>query len=331
MTEEERKIWLNLIEISDIAYDYAPWQYVKENQFLAFINDKNEMWYASVLGSHNQFHGIIFIQDKDINKYLEIYKNNFSAIQTYNYQIGYMISFIKAKELKDDELNLYRQIGIKFNDIAFRFQKFEKGYLPHLLNNDEASVLFYLLNNFIMIFNHLERKTVLPPEDGEMLTRFYSIKDHNYQTANIKFFTNEEKYDIIPLDSFDISDVKGRPIELEFDFTNYLPIAIGTNYEDGKYRLNKYFALADSIKNKMINIEVIDDSKFENEMEYNKEMINKLIQFIKNNYIPKRIIVRDNYAYNLLKEFERISGIEVRIDKIRVIDVFVDSFMKGKK
>jgi polysaccharide pyruvyl transferase WcaK-like protein len=60
-------------------------------------------------------------------------------------------------------------------------------------------------------------------------------------------------------------------------------------------------------------------------------MVNVLINFIKNNFIPESIIVRDNYSYNLLKEFEEKANIKVKIDKIRVIDVFIDSFMKGKK
>lgn len=332
MTELEKENWLDLYSLADEAYDYKPWEYVAETKFLAFVDDKNDIWYASILGNAKKFYGIIFIKNKDINKYLEIYNNNYSAIQAFNYQIGLMVSFVKKTDLKDDELHLLKELGIKFNDLGIKFQKFEKGYLPHMLNDEDVTNFIYVLNNFMVIFKHLAKKEVEAPKDGEMLARFYSEEDKAYKTALVKFYKEDEIYDIINLDSFDFNFTsKKNPIELELDFINYLPIAIESNYENGLYRLNKYFAIADSTHNKMLKIEIIDSFDYENEMEYNKAMIGYLIDYIKTNFIPKRIIVRDNYTFNLLKDFERLSGIEVKIDKIRVIDVFIDSFMKGKK
>ena len=148
MIKEEKEAWINLYEIADEAYSYAPWEYITEKEFLAFLDDKNEIWYASILGNKKKFYGIIFINGKDINKYLEIYNNNYSAIQAFNYQIGLMVSFIKKKDLKDDELHLLNEIGISFNEDAIRFKRFEKGYLPHNLNNEDVDLLSFILNNF---------------------------------------------------------------------------------------------------------------------------------------------------------------------------------------
>ncbi|MBR4496271.1 MAG: hypothetical protein IKP12_03975 [Acholeplasmatales bacterium] len=333
MIKEDKEEWINLYTIADEAYEYAPWNYIKETEFLAFIDDKEDIWYASILGNNKKFYGIIFINNNNINKYLEIYENNYSAIQAFNYQIGLMVSFVNKKDLKDDELHLLKELGISFNDMAIKFQKFEKGYLPHLLNLEDVKKFSYILNNFMVIFKHLKNKKVLPPKKGEMLARFYSSNDLNYHTANVDFYKPEEKYDIISMDSYDLdfSSCKKKDIDIEFDFINYLPVAIGTNYSSGKYKLNKYYAFADSTNNQLIKIDIVDDNSFENENEYNKAMVNKLIEFIKTNYIPRSIIVRDNYSYNLLKEFKDKANISVKIDKIRVIDVFIDSFMKGKK
>ena len=333
MIKEEKEAWINLYEIADEAYEYAPWEYIEETQFLSFIDEKEDIWYASILGNKKKFYGMIFIKNNDINKYLEIYKNNYSSIQAFNYQVGLMVSFVKKKDLKDDELHLLKEIGISFNDDAIRLQKFEKGYLPHTLNLEDVENFSYILNNFMVIFKHLKNKNVCAPKKGEMLTRYFSKEDMNYHTANVAFYRPEEKYDIINLDLYDLnfSNCESKNIDIEFDFINYLPIAMGSNYENGKYRLNKYYAFADSTNNKMMKIEIVDDKLYDSELDYNKEMINVLISFIKNNFIPKSIIVRDNYSYNLLKEFEEKANIKVKIDKIRVIDVFIDSFMKGKK
>lgn len=331
MNKEEKETWINLYEIADEAYEYAPWEYVDETQFLAFVDDKNDIWYASILGKAKRFYGMLFIKNKDINKYLEIYKNNFSSIQAYNYQVGLMVSFVKKKDLKDDELHLLKEIGISFNDDAIKFQKFEQGYLPHLLNLEDVENLSYILNNFMVIFKHLANKEIEGPKKGEMLARYYSNVDGLYHTSNLNFYKEEEKYDIIKIDSKIEFLNNKKDIDLEFEFINYLPIAIGTNYQDGLYRLNKYWAIANSTENKLIKIELEDFDSYQSELDYNKKMIDKLIEFINNNFVPKSIIVRDNYSYNLLKDFGLKSGIDIRIDKIRVIDVFIDSFMKGKK
>jgi len=333
MTKEDKELWLDLYSLADLAYDLKPWEYVSETNLLSFIDEENDIWYASILGNAKKFYGIIFIHGKDINKYLEIYNNNYSFIQSFNYQIGLMISYVNKKDLKDDELHHLKELGISFNELAIKFQKFERGYLPHMINIKDVEKLSYLLNNFMVIFKHLKNKKVLPPKKGEMLARFYSSNDLNYHTANVDFYKPEEKYDIISMDSYDLdfSSCKKKDIDIEFDFINYLPVAIGTNYSSGKYKLNKYYAFADSTNNQLIKIDIVDDNSFENENEYNKAMVNKLIEFIKTNYVPRSIIVRDNYSYNLLKEFKDKANILVKIDKIRVIDVFIDSFMKGKK
>ena len=330
MTKEDKELWLDLYSYADLAYDLKPWEYVSETNLLSFIDDKNDIWYASVLGNAKKFYGIIFIHGKDINKYLEIYNNNYSFIQSFNYQIGLMISYVNKKDLQDDELHHLKELGISFNELAIKFKKFESGYLPHMINIEDVEKLSYLLNNFMVIFKHLENKEVLPPKDNEMLTRYYSIPDKAYNTANIEFFKLDDEYRNVSFDEINLFS-KRNPIELEFDFINYLPIAIGTNYENGKYKLNKFFALADATHNKMLKIEIIDSNKYLDEDEYNKAMINNLIDFINDNFIPKRIIVRDNYTYNLLKDFNKLTNLEVKIDKIRVIDVFIDSFMKGRK
>lgn len=332
MNLEEKNDWLDLYSLCDEAFEYRPWEYVEETEFLAFLDENNDIWYASILGNAKKFYGIFFIKNNDINKYLEIYNNNYSSIQTFNYQVGIMVSFVKKDALKDDELHLLKELGIKFSDKAIKLQKFEKGYLPHMLNIDDVNELTYILNNFMVIFKHLKNKAVRGPKKGEMLARFYSIEDSNYKTSIVKFYKDEEKYDIINLDfeKIDFQSEK-KDIEIEFDFINYLPIAIGTNYENGKYKLNKFYAIADSTNNKMIKIEIADNVKYESIKDYNLDMVKNLIDFINHNFIPKAIIVRDNYTYNLLKEFMEKSNIEIRIDKIRVIDVFIDSFMKGKK
>ncbi len=329
MNLDEKKAWLELYNLADEAYEYSPWEYVKEDMFLSFIDENDKMWYASVLGNNKKFYGILFIEEKDINRYLNIYKNNYSNIQTFNYQVGLMVSFVDKKNLKDDELHLLKELGINFSKIAIKFQKFERGYMPYMIKFFDVLNFSYLFKNFMVIFKHLKNKNILLPNDGEMLSRFY-LKDENlYKTANIKFFKKEEIYDKVLVDDFKLIS-KSKPIDIEFEFINYLPIAIGNNYEDGKYKLDKFFAIADASNNKMLKIEIIDTSKYKNELEYNKDAINKLIEFINNNFIPRRIIVRDLYSYNLLKDFERISKIELKIDKIRVIDIFIDSFLKGK-
>ena len=183
MTKEDKELWLDLYSLADEAYDLKPWEYVKEKQFLAFIDDKEDIWYASILGNAKKFYGIIFIHDKDINKYLEIYQNNYSAIQAFNYQVGLMVSFVNKKDLKDDELHLLKDLGISFNDLAIKFQKFERGYLPHMLNIEDVKTLSYLFNNFMVIFKHLAKNEIESPKDGEMLARFYLKDIDAYKTA----------------------------------------------------------------------------------------------------------------------------------------------------
>lgn len=324
--------WRDLYYLASDAYEYAPWEHIWDTELIGYLNPKNNvMYYCSVLGKASEFTGLLFIHQDYIDRYLYLINNNTHPLMLLNYQECYMISFVDVEKASSEDKIKPRELCISFNEKLISFKKYKIGYLPYLIEDDDVDLLIELFNHFNKVFYHLGNQSFqLPIGKDNMIARFYLEDAKGYKNAIIPLTTPDVIYPEYSFDSIEMDNIlansKRRNKELEFDFINYFMIPSNENYVNGKYKLDFYYAIAE-YRDKLLDFEV-------NTLLYKDNLdkcINKLKRWILDNYIPKSIFVRDNYAYNLIKNFCKHLNINLEIKtRLNTIDLFLESVNKKK-
>ena len=335
MEKELKEKYIKLYELTLELYELSPWNYLWDNEILCYVPlKKNKLYYASILGKGGIFKGIVIIDDDNINRYLEIMKDNFNPIHLLSYQNGYMINFIEPKDLRADEKIIPNELGVKFKDIAFTFKEYKIGYFPYELQNENIDLIIDLLSNYISLIKHIKNKEIVPQEN-HMILRMEEEKN-KYKNACVDFMVPEKNYQEIKIDESIIEEFKKLKKSsniYEIDFMNYLALTVGSNYIEkiNSYKLPRFFALSNFKISKMIKFDIEKSTKFDNDIDYYKDVLSDLINYILDTgYLPKTIYVRDIYTKSLLKSLEDDCGIEIKIEKLNVIDSFIKLMMQNK-
>lgn len=324
--------WKELYYLASDAYDLAPWQFIWDTELVGFLNPENNvMYYCSVLGKASKYIGLLFIHQDYIDRYLYLINNNMHPLMLINYQQCFMVSFVDINKADAEDKIKPRELKISFNEKMISFKKYQIGYLPCLLEDGDVDLLISLFNHFNVVFKHLKNNVFnLPIGKDNMIVRYYLVDKKGYKNAIIPLTIPEQTYlkHIVKNPVLDeiIVKSKRRNKELELDFINYFIFPSNENYIDRKYKLDFYYALAE-YHDKIIDFEINNINLKENI----ERCINKLLNWMLNNYIPKKICVRDVYTMNILEYTCNYLNIELEINpRLKTIDIFLESVNNKK-
>ena len=327
--------WINLYELADELYELKPWDYSYDDKLLCYTDIRyNIISYASAMGKNGKLKGLFIFNENEINNYLFMIKNKISVYQLLNYQEGYFISYVNKKELKADEKIIPSKYNIAFNDIAICFHKYKKGYFPMQLNENDLDILLKLLPQYLYLLRHLNNNTLsFSNDNNKMITRFYDESLKGYKNTEIELILPEQYYEKFKIEDENIKrlyNMKKSQIEVEVEFTNYLPISSGDSYENDTYKIPRYFIVSDRINKKVLAFDIEADSNNFKDNEYYKNSINKLIDLFERIGIPRKIIVRDNYIKNIITDLNLITELELN-PSLEVSDRYFEMFFLSQK
>lgn len=327
MEKINKNKWMNLYNLADEIYDLSLWNHLSDTEIISYVDRKTQkLYYLFVLGKGGMCKGFVIIHEDDILQYLNILENGFQPLQLLNYQTGFMITYPNKNTIEADDKIIPEKLGIGFKDEWIVFKYYEKGYLPSNLDEEKVDILTSLLENYLGIFKHVvNRDFELPLKDDMMLTRYYSDDLKGYNNVIIPKMYPDFSYEKKEFSNElinNISKLKKRPKEYEIEFLNYLPISIGDNYKDGKYKLNLYMAIADRLERKMIDFKVIESDDYMVNLE-------AIIKYFKENLLPNKIYVRDNLSREILLDLLYEYNIEIEVKpNLYIIDGYLSMALK---
>ena len=326
MTNEEKKIWYDLYDLAYELDEYNIYSILNEDNLLCFVDkDKLKLYYLSILGKSGKLKGMFFMNERQINNYLELANRDFDSIQLLNYQEGYMMLFTDINSLEEDEKKILEELGLK-QKFVIAFRKYQRGYMPYKIDIEDAKHLTYLMNNFKPTLLHVRDKNI-EAEDGKIITRFFDNNIKKYKSSNLDAFYPEKEILKYEFDFKDeLSELKQGSDIIEIDFNNYLPVKLKSFESNSIQRLPIYFGVVDSIKNKVIKFDTINLLDYKTKEDYYRHICLELIKLFKDIRIPKLVLVRDEFSKELLNNL----GLNIEVGNLKITDNFIKMIVEKK-
>lgn len=337
MKLKDKEIWLELYEIAEKIQKIEPWKYLWDMDLLMYLSEElKDVFYCSVMGRAGIHKAIAVYQCDQINRFLDLAKNQYPNNMLINYQECLMCKFTKRQETLTKNREIIKELGLSFRGTWISFECFEKGYEPSQINIKQVKIMIETLKNFYMMFRTIiEKGMKVDFESGEVLVRHYDKNKKIYLNYPEKLMIPKKNYTMIFVkDKYeeDIMKIPQTEMELEYEFLNYVPIRIMDNKEqDGRYYYPRARFIADRKSGFLIAHDFINKNEYKNEMEYIIESVEFLINYFYKLGRPKRIYVRDEESKIYLKEVADKAQIKLTIKpKLKVIDELYDSLDEMK-
>lgn len=316
--EKERENWLKLYEIAEKINEIEPWKELWDTDLFVYVENediKNSLYFCT-MGKGGVHKSIAVYKGEQIDGYLEMLNSQIDGVMSINYQECLKVCYLSKEETIDENQNLIKELGLKYTDTWTSFEKFESGYgFGQISDDDVVSMIKALENYYEMFVKYKQEKLKIDFEKSKGLIRKYNTKTGIVNDVVERIIFVGKKFDIIELNDKDLKDLKNSKksnMELEIEFLNHLPIFINDCKDDnGRYTYPLFFAIAE--KNSQFILDMNLTKKDDNFEKYMQDSLNRLIKFMKNYGIPKKIYVRDIKTLSALKDLTEKLNIDITL------------------
>ena len=192
MDNRLKKKWLEIYNIAQSIAEFEPWDYFKESDDFVYIRkDVEGFFHFSFIGSLFDQRGIAVYDSESnyietMNKFCKSNKKNEPVFLLQNALIAL---WSDRGDISKDDYNLIKELELKFRGRGawLHFNKYEIGYGPSNLDEDEVDALLEAFKNlYMMVRAVFEQRVYADFKKGEKIVRWYSEEDKLYYTHNIK-------------------------------------------------------------------------------------------------------------------------------------------------
>lgn len=306
MEKLKKDNWLKLYKIADEIKKLKPWKKLWDMDLFMYIedNDIDNALYFCTMGKGGVHESIAVYRGKEICGYLDLLDTNGDAIMGINYQECLKVCYLEKIDTLPENQKLIKELNIKYKDKWTSFEKFERGYEFSSINDDDV----LLMTKYLEIYYDMYQKYVNEKLKIDFENQFGLIRKMNKKTGKYEDIIDKIVYPLVKRKILDVSQyqdklkkLKKNNMELEVDFMNYLPVRIDDcKSKDNRYLYPVLYLLADEKKGIIIDMNLIENK--ENYDEIIDECTNRFINFIRENGIPKKIIIGDNQTLLFLSE-----------------------------
>ncbi len=332
MKLKDKELWLELYDIAKEIQKLEPWKYLWDTDLLVYLSEPlKDILYCSVMGHAGMHTAIGVYQGNQINKFMDIAKNQYPENLFINYQDCLMCNFSSRQDTLPKNREIIKELGISFRGTWISFENFEKGYEPSPINIKQVKIMIEALKNFCMMFRAIiEQGMIANFDEGEVLVRHYDKERKLYLNYASPLMIPEKDYQIIHADDNfkkDIMKIPQTEMEIEYEFLNYLPFRMRDFKEqDGRYYYPRVRAISDKQSGIMLLFEFINKNDYKSEEEYLLESVKILIDYFHKIGRPKKIYVRDEETKMYLKEIADKAKIKLVVkSRLKSIDEFYES------
>jgi hypothetical protein len=294
--------------------ELKPWERLWDTEFvLIYLPDRAEPVLCSVIGRNGESFGILVYPG--FASILSLFRLRDEDPETGNpftvlgYQISLSCQLGDRDELFPDERARLKDLGISFrgkNEWVF-FRKSLPGRLPWYINGGEADLLIQVLTRFIETYTLFAEGGISVDFDGQVLACRYSEKDK-------KWIAGADKLPPVPIEMNEYRVESGEVEPLRFkDLTEtaveaeilYLPRTVGVD-EEGIPILMRLAVFLDNETGMVLaqRFPALDEDG-------NAALLDLLVDYIEDHGRPGTVMVRDEFAAAVFKDFCGKTGINL--------------------
>lgn len=214
-----KKKWLKLYTIAQEISQYSPWDYFKESDGFTYLRrDGKKVFHFSFIGSTFNQRGIAVY--KSNNDYVEamnrLCKRNKRNEPVFLLQHALIALWSDRENISKPDYSLIKELELKFRGRGawLHFNKYEIGYAPTQLGENEVDDMLEAFENLIMMVRAtLEQGLTADFKKGERIVRWYSKEDKMYFTHKFKSnLPKEVAYPVLTLlESEGLREVREMP------------------------------------------------------------------------------------------------------------------------
>ena len=325
MKKELKEKWLELYEVADQIKELEPWVNLADNNILGYIDEEtHQIIYFCIMGNAGIHKGIGVYRGKEGIGLFEVLEENIPFPIMVNYQSCLKLNYLSEEETLEKNLELLNDLGIKYKDEITSFEIYEKGYEPYQFYNEEQ--ITEMTKYLKILFEALKAINKMSNIDYDT---FHGLIECD-QKGNIVI--NE---DLPAVFAADTEPIKLKPawltklrqlpikdsLELEFDFTNHLPIPFDESKDENGRPCYPYLRVIAERRQGLIYDIQIDDQLKKIKEEFYMESLERFIKILTKSGIPSILYVRDLETKLLLQNLEENTPIEIKVShKLMTID-----------
>lgn len=328
-TEEQLK---ELYEAASAFKQVQPWKWLYDADIICVENPKDKtMGYCSVMGKGGEHYALgVYLGNEGIFGFYNLMENanTIPRHQALHFQNCLMCSFEDRDLLANDDRKQIKALGLSFRgrNAWPMFRRFEPGYNPWFINQEECIFLTHALRQTLFVATHvITGQFRMDMEQGRTILRYSEKKDGKLEwySKEIQLALPTVSYSPVKInDDVLIQKIKKAGtmgnVSLQAD-TCYMPSAVQENKGERPF-FPRVFILAEQ-KSGM----VMDFEMYESISDDANVTLNKLINICLEKGIPKEIQVRSEAMAAILDDFCKKTGIKLKIVKrLSVIDQVIE-------
>lgn len=308
-----------------------PWKYLYDADLICVENPTDKMiGYCSVMGKSGQHFALgVFLGDRGFYgfNYLMEKGDTMPHHQAVFYQDCLMCSFEDQEFLDKRDRTEIKGLGLAFSgrNAWPQFRRFEPGYFPWYINQEECSFLTHALRQTLITAEQYRQGAInLDFEQGRTLLRYSQEKDGRLVWHTKEFQLNIPEIEYLPVEFRDdlllqrLHRTSRRENVILQAETCYLPMPVqGENGE------RPYFPRAFVLTEEKSGM-IVDYNMYEAPQNDAHEVLTRMASVFLEKGIPKEIQVKPGKMVAILQDFCQKAGVNLRVvEDLSTIDDFI--------
>jgi len=152
--------WKELYELAIKFKEAAPWEWMYDTDVFGVLNPETEdIGYCTVMGNNKEFYGMAIYQGPEGFAILDkIARGDFRQEDAKYMQKCLMLSFDKRNYIEKEEMEIIKQIGVRFDNRNFwpQFRDYSPGYYPWHIDRKQAAYFMIIIEQALEIFSKVK-------------------------------------------------------------------------------------------------------------------------------------------------------------------------------
>ncbi|MDK2836736.1 MAG: hypothetical protein PWP21_1513 [Thermosediminibacterales bacterium] len=326
--------WKDLYDAAMEFKKEKPWQWLYDADLICVQNPEDEtIGYCSIMGRIGEHYALgVYLGDKGLYGFSKLMENADTILKTemLHYQDCIMCSFENRQELTDADRKVIKELGLSFRgrNAWPRFRRFEPGYFPWYITQDECKFLTHALKQSLFVaLNVRDGNLKIDMEKGRTILRYSTKEKLNWYSKKIELGIPTCLYKEVEINDDMLvyrlkKSKKHKNLILQVD-TLYMPSPVRESNERPYYP--RLYVVADAKSGSIMDYEMYKNTKDDADVS-----LNRMIGMFLNKGLPSEIHVRDERMAAILGDLCKKTGVKMRITNVLpAVDFFINEMDKN--
>jgi hypothetical protein len=322
--------WQALYQAAEEFKQAKPWQWLWDADLICVKNPENGMvGYCSVMGGGGEHYALgVYLGDAGLYRFDVLMREEGSipSNEIIHMQDCIMCSFNDREFVQKEDMKIIKELGLKFrgrNNWPV-FRRFEPGYYPWYITNEECRFLTIALQQSIFVAHGIKDGSIIADfENGISVLRSNNNITNEWISEETEINVLVANYNPVKINNDiligkinKLPRNKGKSLEVE---ATYSPMPVRERGERPIFP--RLFVVADRKDGFILDFEMYEDERNDAD-----KVLNKLINIFMKDGVPGNIFVRNERLSAILGDLCKLTGIKLNVKKsLPMIEEFIDS------